>query len=160
MTDLENLAVQIASVHKLDPALVLAICSVESGWNTWAVRYEPAFYQTYILPLQKIVPIGTCSLQTERTMRATSFGLMQMMGQNARNLGFADPFLSELCKPDVGITYGCLMLVGLMGRWDNKLMSVISAYNAGTPTVRNTIYVNKVQAEMQRYGNLLPAPRN
>lgn len=158
MTELEQLAVRIATEMKLKPALVLAICKIESSWNPWAIRYEPAFEERYIKPMN-FKPVAPCSMETERKARATSFGLMQMMGQNTRNMGFNEPFLTALCDPTVNIRYGCVLLKKLVETYE-KLDGVISAYNAGHPTVRNQIYVRKVKEAMADYEKLLSLARD
>lgn len=86
----------------LDPALVMAVIEHESSWNPWAVRYEPAFYARYIASMK--LP------ETEKTLRATSFGLMQVMGQVAREKGFDEKYLTALCDPINGVVFGCRKL--------------------------------------------------
>ena len=85
------LASAIASQHALDPALVCAIIEQESSWDTHAIRYEPAFRSRYVAPLG-LPP-------TEEIARSISWGLMQVMGQSAREHSFAGRFLSALCDP-------------------------------------------------------------
>ena len=98
------LAKQFAVTNNLYPELVCAVIEQESAWDTWAYRYEPEFYQHYITPL---LDRGEVKTRTEATMRATSWGLMQIMGQVAREYGFQGPFLSALCVPETGIRIGC-----------------------------------------------------
>ena len=97
------LAFKWAVKYGLDAAMVCAVIEQESGWIPWAMRYEPAFFDHYISSMTGLTA-------TERTARATSYGLMQVMGQTARELGFSGRFLSELCDPDVGIDFGCRKL--------------------------------------------------
>ncbi len=81
LLQLQGAARTAAEARGLDPALVCAVCHHErANWKQWAVRYEPGFYEKYV---EKMVGISA----TEKTMRATSFGLMQIMGQVARELG-------------------------------------------------------------------------
>jgi len=102
--DLIALAKKKAGEHLLYPELICGIIEQESNWNTWAMRYEPLFYQKYIAPLiQRGEPIN----QTEAHARATSWGLMQVMGEVARENGFGWTHLSELCDPLVGLEEGC-----------------------------------------------------
>src|ERR1700735_2808441 len=83
------LAKQTARSHGLDPAVVCAICEQESAWNPWAIRYEPAFFAHYIAPQLGAGQISN----TEAQARAFSWGLMQVMGQVARehNFGVGSP---------------------------------------------------------------------
>ena len=47
-SQLLTLARQAAADHGLDPVLVCAVIEQESGWNTWSMRYEPAFFARYV----------------------------------------------------------------------------------------------------------------
>ncbi|HTR47976.1 MAG TPA: transglycosylase SLT domain-containing protein [Verrucomicrobiae bacterium] len=100
--DLLSLARAAASKHSLDPALVCAVVEQESAWDTHAIRYEPAFRTRYVAPL------GLPS--TEEVARSVSWGLMQVMGQVAREHGFTGKFLSALCEPAAGLDIGCAVL--------------------------------------------------
>jgi len=75
------LARKAASVNSLDPALVCAVVEQESVWNPWAIRYEPLFFSKYVAPLYTNNKIAA----TEAYSRGFSWGLMQVMGQVARN---------------------------------------------------------------------------
>src|SRR5579863_3871720 len=100
--ELIALARSTAAKHSLDGALVCAIVEQESSWDTYAIRYEPAFRSRYVAPL---------GLQmTEEVARSISWGLMQVMGQSARERGFAGKFLSSLCDPANGLAAGCTVL--------------------------------------------------
>lgn len=118
----KEFAATFAAKYGLDAALICAVCEQESGWNPWAMRYEPAFYERYIVPL--LLKDGT-----EAHARSTSYGLMQIMGQVAREHGFSGKFLSELCDPDVGVDFGCKKLQKcLAGR---SVEDALLAYNGG-----------------------------
>src|SRR5580698_9222850 len=66
------------------------------------MRYEGAFRARYVAPLG-LPP-------TEEIARSISWGLMQVMGQVAREHGFTELFLSSLCEPATGISVGCVVL--------------------------------------------------
>jgi soluble lytic murein transglycosylase-like protein len=100
------LAAKFAAKYNLTTELVCAVIEQESDWNPWAYRYEPAFYDRYIIPLGLSEQAGR--------FRATSWGLMQIMGQVAREFGFLGPFFSELCNPDTGVDFGCKKLARCM----------------------------------------------
>src|SRR3990167_5296271 len=104
-----TLARSIAEKHGLDPSLVLAVIEQESEFDPWAIRYEKGFYKSYIAGMdeEELIVRPPCSRDTEEIMRATSWGLMQVMGQVARERGFKGVFLSELCDPETGIEIGC-----------------------------------------------------
>jgi soluble lytic murein transglycosylase-like protein len=128
-----------ASKYGLDPQIVAAVCEQESAWNSWAMRYEPGFYSRYIVPM-------ALKDSTEATARAISFGLMQVMGEVAREFGFEGRFLSELCDPDVGMDFGCKKLqkcFSVHGDADTALL----AYNGGG----NLAYGEEVLARVSAY---------
>ena len=97
------LASKWAAKYGLDTAMVCAVIEQESSWNTFAMRYEPAFFEHYIKQMSGLSA-------TEAIARATSYGLMQVMGEVAREFGFTGQFLSQLCDPDTGIDVGCRKL--------------------------------------------------
>jgi soluble lytic murein transglycosylase-like protein len=97
------LVTKYATKYGLDPCLVCAVCEQESAWNPFATRWEPAFFQKYVVP--QGLEDGT-----EAYTRAMSFGLMQVMGETARELGFQGKFLAQLCDPDIAIDLGCRKL--------------------------------------------------
>lgn len=141
-----------ARQHGLPPQFVLAIVEVESEGNPWAARYEPAFYDRYVKDA-KIKAIAPCSLATERTLRATSFGPMQIMGSTAREVDFEGAFLTELCDPDIGLQCGCRFLVKLVRLHLEKhgWEGVAAAYNAGSPHKQaNGRWVNEGYVEKIR----------
>ena len=124
-TELQVLAAAIADEYGLDCALVCAVCHHESeNWNQWAVRYEPAFYTRYIESMKNLT-------QTEKTMRATSFGLMQVMGQVAREQGFDAKYLTELLDPSKAITQGCKRLKKALDRENGNVPAALLNYNGG-----------------------------
>jgi soluble lytic murein transglycosylase-like protein len=137
------LAQQKAAKYGLDPALACAVIEQESDWNPWAVRFEPAFYSKYVTPSLEIGNFG----HTEAIMRATSWGLGQVMGQVARELGFSGPFLSELCDPEIGAEYLCKRLSVAMSRVGNNPKDALLRYNGGA----NEAYPDQVIARMGTY---------
>ncbi len=117
-------AARIAGQHGIEPALVQAVCHNESSWRPWAVRYELAFYDRYIVPLKGLSA-------TERQMRSTSWGLMQIMGQTARELGFAGDYLTELCDPLTNLEFGCRKLARCLDRASQDMRLSLLGYNGG-----------------------------
>src|SRR5579859_3341056 len=100
------LARRAAAAQSLDPALVCAVVEQESAWNPWAVRYEPLFFAKYVASLYTNNKVSA----SEAYARGFSWGLMQVMGQVARENGFTDHYLSGLCDPAVGVDMGCRVL--------------------------------------------------
>jgi soluble lytic murein transglycosylase-like protein len=128
-----------AAKYGLEIEMVCAVCEQESSWNYWAMRYEPAFFDHYIKPMTGLTA-------TEQIGRATSYGLMQVMGQTAREFGFAGRFICELCDPDTGVDFGCRKLqkcFSIHGPDESGLLS----YNGGG----NPDYGKEVLARVVNY---------
>lgn len=119
-----TVAVQTAKAHSVDPALLCAMAEHESGgWETFAVRFEPAF-------LERWVPKAITE-PTERTARAFSYGLLQLMGQTAREFGFTGPYLTQLCDPYVGLEFGCRKLKHCLEVVGGDVRKALLMYNGG-----------------------------
>ena len=109
-TEVVALARTIASEHGLDPALVCAVIEQESAWDVHAILYEPGFRARYVAPLQ-LPP-------TEEIARSISWGLLQVMGQVAREHGFQGKFLSALCDAEAGLEIGFAVLAAKLATAD------------------------------------------
>lgn len=141
LLQLQGLARVAAEAHGIDPALVQAVCHHESAnWKQWAVRYEPGFYTKYV---EKIAGISA----TEKTMRATSFGLMQCMGQVAREYGFAGDDLTELLDPVTNLEYGCRKLAKCLKLENGNVNRALLRYNGGS----NQDYPDLVLRHLELY---------
>ena len=119
--ELITLAKSTALEYGLNPALFCALVEQESCWYSYASRYKPGFFDRYIqamLPASQgdqpnfspPKPRGNTSNLTEAENRATAFGLCQVMGQTARELGCTARSLTELCDPAIGLEYGARRL--------------------------------------------------
>jgi len=137
------LAHSAAAAHKLDPALVCAVVEQESSWNPWAVRYEPAFLARYVQPLYTA---GKISL-TEAYTRSISWGLMQLMGEVARELGCQTTSLAELCDPATGLDFGCRQLRAKFDGAGGDPTRALLAWNGGA----NRDYPAEVLARVAHY---------
>lgn len=147
--DLQTIAVAAALNHGLDPALVCSVIAHESdGWQQYAVRYEPGFYRRYI---ESMKGLG----DTEKTMRATSFGLMQVMGQVAREQGFDGKYLTELLEPLNALTHGCRRLKRALDKNGGDVPAALLDYNGGG----NANYPDLVMAHYKDYAYLNSATR-
>lgn len=82
----------------LDSAWICAVIEQESGWKPNAFRYEPAFQMRYVAGL------GLDPAETYK--RSCSYGLLQIMGQVARELSFHGD-LDGLFDPQTNLEYGC-----------------------------------------------------
>ena len=140
-----ELARRTAAAHGLDPALVCAVIEQESAWNPWAVRYEPGFLSRYIAPLYTAGKFSA----TEAYTRSMSWGLMQVMGQVAREFGFTEPSLAALCEPLLGIDFGCKVLAARVARAKGDIPAALQAWNGGA----NPNYDAEVLARKRNYSS-------
>lgn len=140
--ELIALARAAAVRHGLDADLVCAVIEQESSWKTFAIRYEPAFFDRYCFPLFKNPQITA----TEARARAFSWGLMQVMGQTAREFGYAEDF-PALCVPQNGIEVGCKVLAHKIAVNQGNVRDALQAWNGG----ENPNYAQQVLARSDKY---------
>lgn len=138
----------------IDPDLIQAFCFVESSYRPAATRYEPAFYKTYIQPMAGLT-------QEEKTGRATSFGLMQIMGQVAREKGFKGAF-DELFDPATGLEWSLKHLKRFIVKYKEMgLDYAIVSYNAGSPrhnkdgSFVNQAYLTKIHKALSEIKGII-----
>lgn len=127
----KQLASKYAAKYLLDTALICAVAEHESSWNPYATRMEKAFYTKYVQQM-------TLN-DTEEYTRSMSFGLMQIMGETARELGFVKKpgdsyaeFLTQLTDPDIGMDFGCKKLRRCLDLHPNDEVAALLAYNGGS----------------------------
>jgi hypothetical protein len=135
-----------AQVDSLPPALLAAFIQEESNFNQWATRTEPHYKK------KKIVITaarkwskrhgGIPTYYTELDDRSRSYGLMQVMGQLAREQGFDAKYLPELFVPLNSISQGAIKLRQLLNKYKGDTLSAISAYNQGNNRRKNGRLVN------------------
>lgn len=109
------------------------------------MRYEPGFLSRYIAPLYTAGKLSA----TEAYTRAMSWGLMQVMGQVARESGFEDPSLAELCDPATGIEFGCRILAARLARSKGDIPAALLAWNGGA----DANYPAEVLARKRNYSS-------
>jgi soluble lytic murein transglycosylase-like protein len=120
----------------------------ESAWHRNAIRYEPAFFERYVKDLSVS--------DTEKIARSTSWGLLQIMGQVAREHGFQGHFLTDLLEPATNLDLACRILkkrYNETGSW----FGALAAYNGGLggnrkPPYRNAHYASSVLRRAEKYG--------
>src|SRR6267154_1467813 len=149
-SETEELIIKAAETFRLDVNLIRAIIQVESNWNTWAVRYEPSYKYLYF-PRELANQLRITEITME-TLQKMSFGLMQVLGAVAMELGLTqNPAM--LTDPAIGIFYGCKKLRQLFDKYADE-SDVISAYNQGSARktegglYQNTVYVDRVHAAL------------
>jgi soluble lytic murein transglycosylase-like protein len=128
-----------AARHSIAAALVCAVVEQESAWDAHAMRYEPAFRARYVAPLG-LTP-------TEEIARSISWGLMQVMGQVAREHGFSGKFLSALCEPAAGLDIGCAALAAKVAAAAGDVPRALELWNGGA----NPDYAAEVLARISKY---------
>jgi soluble lytic murein transglycosylase-like protein len=138
-----RLARRIASAHAIEPSLVCAVIEQESAWDPWAVRYEPGFLARYVAPLYAAGKLSA----TEAYTRSMSWGLMQVMGQVARESGFQEQSLVQLCDPATGVEWGCRLLAARLKRAHGDVINALLEWNGGS----NPNYSAEVQARTRNY---------
>jgi soluble lytic murein transglycosylase-like protein len=150
--EIQELAKAVAAKHSLPPEAVLAVAEQESGFQPWSMRYESTFYAKYVAP--KV--IGGMAI-TEGMARATSWGVMQIMGETARELGFAGSSLAELCDPAEGLEYGCRKLAQCYRQAAGLWKKAFEIYNGQGPAAY--MYSQRAVERMEKWRtNLLPPP--
>jgi hypothetical protein len=141
-----NIVKGLSVTHCMDPLLIYSVILQESGGNTWRTRFEPNYYENNksLLPLSYSSKLGI-SVESEKVSQSTSWGLMQVMGVVAREMGYAD-LLTKLLIPDEGIAWGCQKLARLIAIHKEPDLA-LSAYNHGSP-IENDPYVKSVNKVM------------
>ena len=132
-----------AAAQSLDPGLVCAVIEQESAWNPWAMRFEPTFFKKYVASLYTNNKVTA----SEAYARGFSWGLMQVMGQVARETGFEGAFLSALCDPEQGLAVGCKVLRRKLDAMDGDTTRGLLAWNGGA----NPVYAAQVLARRPHY---------
>lgn len=152
-SDIDKIIADQAHLKGLDPLLVKAIVDVESGGNPFATRVEANW--KYRFKADHFAKQNRTTVDTENVMQSMSWGLMQIMGTVARELGFTMP-MPMLCVPEIGLDYGMAKLKMLMNKY-KYADHAVAAYNAGSlvyskqGNLVNHGYVAKVLA---KYGEL------
>lgn len=139
-----------AKKYNLKSEIVAQVILQESGGNPYAFRYEPAFFDKY---LENKLPYtlggefnAEISINSEIRFRAFSFGLMQIMGQTAREMGFQG-YLPELYEAEKNIDLGCKILRRNLDEFNNDYKLALSAYNSGIGYIKKygeTQYTSEV----------------
>lgn len=143
---LEVLIAQKAKEWNVPFHMLKSLVLVESGGKKNAMRYEPSY--PWLYRVNDMAKELVCTVDTMKVIQSTSWGLCQILGSTAYELGFRG-WGADLCKPDVNLTYACMYLRKHIKRYGKKnVYDIIAAYNAGTARkIEKDKYVN------QRYVN-------
>lgn len=87
--------------------------------------------------------------------RAFSYGLMQIMGQTAREQSFDGDYLAELFEPLNAVTQGCRKLKHCLELHSQDVTAALLSYNGGS----NPEYPQKVLSHYPDYAYLNSATR-
>lgn len=176
--DIDRIISTNAHDFSLPYNLVHAVVEHESSRRIFAFNPEPPY--RYYWDVAKNAPFRKCTdaeLKSESPPadfpflpgygprdaewwgQAASWGLMQVMGAVARELGMKGD-IASLCDPEIGVQFGCMHLANLRKRFYTKFGydGVVAAYNAGSPRVlasgvfENQIYVDAIH----KAGGMLP----
>jgi soluble lytic murein transglycosylase-like protein len=157
----------VAAKHGLEPNLIEAICLTESGGNPFATKPEPTY--PYLMNVKtwrpfsvtreqasaKTAPAGFPCLaghpDQEWWSQQQSWGLMQVMGAVARELGFTGPYLSQLTEVVTGLHFGCKHFAAQLAWAKGDVNKALGAYNAGRGGASGPagqLYTQKVRANL------------
>jgi len=138
----------VGEKFEVDPNLIAAIIQVESSGVRYRLRAEPTF--DYLVAPERWAKALGITKDTEVMCQKTSWGLMQVMGGTARDLGYED-HLVELVEAEIGIYWGTKYLAKQLKKYQT-IKGAAAAYNAGSLRIGkdgkivNQVYVDKVMA--------------
>lgn len=154
--------------HGLVANVVEAIVLTESAGNPYASKPEPFYPYLFNVrtgrpygPLtreqagSKVAPADFPTLAGHRDQewwgQQQSWGLMQVMGAVARELGFRGGYLTQLTDVMTGLNYGCKHFAAQMAWAKGNTDRALGAYNAGRggwSSDQGQAYVLKVRANL------------
>jgi hypothetical protein len=151
---LTNLVDTIAKAQGVQPAWVKAIISQESGWNSYALRYEVNYRWLHQPEIYAKHPL--ISISTEIISQKMSWGLGQIMGALAREQGHPG-LMPELLKPEVNIQHICTRIKTLRNI-STEVLDIFAMYNGGPGAVKKTLgkysnqaYVDSASSYLQKF---------
>ena len=139
---------EVANEAALDETLLSAFIHVESSNNKWAYRFEPAF--KWVIDTDKHAKANGLSEASERNLQMSSFGLTQVMGGVARELGLTGSIF-QLLDEKTNLLFCSKLLKKHLKKY-SLLDDVIASYNAGSPRKDasgryvNQSYVDKINS--------------
>lgn len=141
--DIPEIVHHYSELNGVKPEVVAAIIFQESKGNPIAYKPEKGFTHLYLDPKTKeelggFWPSPVPDEEGERWARGASWGLMQIMGQTARETGLKSQYLTALMIPDINIAIGTTYFKRLLNKQkgfppDEAYFRALTAYNAGNP---------------------------
>lgn len=126
-----NLITIAAKAAEVDVNLIAAIVMQESAGKSWVTRYEQDF--AYLYNPSAFAQLRGVTEITEIQHQKTSWGLMQVMGAVAREVGYSSD-LTELARPPVGLRWGCEKFKANVAKYGMRnIEDIVAAWNAGSP---------------------------
>lgn len=132
---LTNIIYSLCREFEVSHLLIAAIIYEESRFIESRRRFEIGWFNR-LLPLERnkllgyVPPEGICSLDTEKADRSTSWGLMQVLGETARERGFRKESFLELLKPAINLEHGVSYFKRMLRLKVNEKDALL-AYNGG-----------------------------
>lgn len=125
-----------AAIYGVKPETIACIILQESSGNPWAFETEKNQLMSKFLwktagALIGFVPKVTPWLFTEKVLRSSSFGLMQILGETARERGFDRQYLTELFVPEVNVQWGCLIFSKMLQSVNGDIRAGLLRWNGG-----------------------------
>lgn len=137
---------EVSDQENVPKNILAAIIQTESSNNRYAIRFEPHY--KYLFKTKEHARDNGITEATETIFQMTSFGLTQIMGAVARELGLKGPIF-QLLDEKTNIEY-CAKLLKRLASKHKERDDIIAAYNAGSPIkdlkglYKNQSYVDKV----------------
>lgn len=136
----------VADAENVPAVIIAALVQTESSGNRFAIKFEPGY--KYLFKTKENAQDNRITEATETVMQMTSFGLTQVMGAVARELGLKGTIF-QLLEPEVNLTY-CARLLKRLAKKYTQRDDLIAAYNAGSAIkgmdgkYKNQQYVDRV----------------
>ena len=112
----------------LDYALVNALIATESGFNPCVIRYEQDY--KYLFKIEECRRLIGCSLDTMINMQKCSWGLGQIIGAVAYEMGLQN-WATKLLDPELNIHFVCEYLQNIIkNKKPKNPQEVYAIYNA------------------------------
>lgn len=144
-----------ARSYDMDVNLIAAMVMQETGGGAWKTEFEPDF--KYLYKVTEFALGRGITEITETIHQKTSWGLLQIMGASAREIGFRGD-IPELARPAVGLKWGCIKLRAVFDKYGkNAQADIAAAWNHGSAQKKpDGTYVNQkyVVGVMRYYTDL------
>lgn len=126
----EDIVVDAAARHGVEPELLLAVMRVESIYNPRIISY------------------------------AGAIGLMQIMPRTGRlianRLERDDFTVDRLLEPEVNIEFAAWYLASLIERWDGRIPLALASYNGGPHNVRRWLHDHATSMPLDAFLERIP----